>query len=527
MIRIQISYFFIKIINSLIHRMDSVHFIERKTVLLLKKSPIAEEVCQQLRPPGSRPPRLYGLPKIQKPDIPLRPIVSTIGSPTYRLAKHLAGLLRTYTGNGPRHVRNSMEFVHTLDSLHVDPHDIMVSFDVVSLFTRVPIKDTMGLLGRHFEENILRLFRHVLTTSYFTFNGQFYEQTDGVAMGSPLSPVISNLYMEDFEERALDLAPHKPRCWFRYVDDTFVIWSHGPDKLQDFLNHINSINQCIQFTMETETEGHLPFLDIDIYRRPDGSLGHRVYRKSTHTNLYLNAASHHHPSNKQAALSTLVHRARALCDQDSLHAELVLLKDVFKKNGYNNRQIHRVLNRRPNISRPEDKPGSVAFLPYVGTIFNRISRVLSRHNIKAVGLPPYKLSSFLRPVKDSLGLRTPGVYSIPCECGKVYIGQTGRSVDMRLKEHQRHIRFEQPDKSAVAEHGIDLGHRIQLQNTSILATKTCYMDRIIREAIEIQLHPGNKNREGGFCLSKSWKPLICSLKKPPPGYDARSRPHRP
>ncbi|PNF33864.1 hypothetical protein B7P43_G07226 [Cryptotermes secundus] len=65
--------------------------------------------------------------------------------------------------------------------------------------------------------------------------------------------------------------------------------------------------------METETEGHLPFLDIDIYRRPDGSLGHRVYRKSTHTNLYLNAAFHHHPSNKQAALSTLVHRARALC----------------------------------------------------------------------------------------------------------------------------------------------------------------------------------------------------------------------
>jgi hypothetical protein len=108
---------------------------------------------------------------------------------------------------------------------------------------------------------------------------------------------------------------------------------------------------------------------IDIYRRPDGSLGHRVYRKSTHTNLYLNAASHHYPSNKQAALSTLVHRARALCDQDSLLAELRLLGDVFRKNGYNNRQSHRVLNRRPNISRPEDKPDSVAFLPYVGAVF--------------------------------------------------------------------------------------------------------------------------------------------------------------
>jgi hypothetical protein len=84
--------------------------------------------------------------------------------------------------------------------------------------------------------------------------------------------------------------------------------------------------------METEREGHLPFLDIDIdiYRRPDGSLGHRVYHKATHTNLYLNAGSHHHPSSKQAVLSTLVHRARALCDQESLQAELVFLKDVFR-----------------------------------------------------------------------------------------------------------------------------------------------------------------------------------------------------
>ncbi|XP_023702295.1 uncharacterized protein LOC111861724, partial [Cryptotermes secundus] len=152
----------------------------------------------------------------------------------------------------------------------------MVSFDVVSLFTRVPIKDTIYLLGPHFEEDISRLFCHVLTISYFSFNCQLYDQTDGVAMGFPLSPVISNIYMEDFEDRALVSAPHKSRCWFRYVDDTFVIWPHGPDKLKDFLNHLNSIHHCIQFTMETENEGHLPFLDIDIYRGINRSLAHRV-----------------------------------------------------------------------------------------------------------------------------------------------------------------------------------------------------------------------------------------------------------
>jgi hypothetical protein len=88
--------------------------------------------------------------------------------------------------------------------------------------------------------------------------------------------------------------------------------------------------------METESEGHLPFLDLNIYRRPDGSLGHRVYRKPTHTNLYLSAMSTITPPIKQATLSTLVHRARALCDQESLPAELDFLKDIFRQNDYNN-----------------------------------------------------------------------------------------------------------------------------------------------------------------------------------------------
>jgi hypothetical protein len=71
-------------------------------------------------------------------------------------------------------------------------------------------------------------------------------------------------------------------------------------------------------------------------------------------------------------------------------------------------------------------------------------------------------------------------------------------MDIRLKEHQRHIRLEHPDKLAVAEHSIDQGHRIQFHNSSILATKTRYMDRIVREATEIELDPYNINREGGF-----------------------------
>jgi hypothetical protein len=160
-------------------------------------------------------------------------------------------------------------------------------------------------------------------------DGQFYEQTDGVAMGSPLSPVIANFYMEDFEMKAIETATHKPACWYRCVDDTFVIWPHGQEKLKDFLNHLNGINNNIQFTMQVEEEGHLPFLDIDMYKKRDSSLGHKVYRKPTHTNLYLHQTSHHHPANKHSVLSSLIHRAKVLCDQESLAPELTLLTNVF------------------------------------------------------------------------------------------------------------------------------------------------------------------------------------------------------
>ena len=176
----------------------------------------------------------------------------------------------------------------------------MVSFDVVSLFTKVPVEEAITLLSRHFKDEDLALYKHVLTSTYFCVDGQFFEQTDGVAMDTPLSPVIANFYMEEFEKNAIETATHKPACWYRYVDDTFVIWPHGHKRLMEFLEHLNGIIKNIQFTMETEA-GHLPFLDIDIYRKKDGSLGHKVYRKPTHKNLYLHQKSHHtRPTNTRS-----------------------------------------------------------------------------------------------------------------------------------------------------------------------------------------------------------------------------------
>jgi hypothetical protein len=114
----------------------------------------------------------------------------------------------------------------------------------------------------------------------------------------------------------------------------------------------------------------------------------------------------------------------------------------------------RAMELATRTAKTSDKPTSTAYTPYIQTTYGQLSRMLAKHNIKSVALPPRKIFSYLPPVKDALGLRTPGIYSIPCECGKVYIGQSGRSIQLRIKEHNRHRRLEQPDKSAVAEHSI-------------------------------------------------------------------------
>jgi hypothetical protein len=125
-------------------------------------------------------------------------------------------------------------------------------------------------------------------------------------MSSPLAPVIANFYMEHFEQKAISTAIKKPARWYRYMDDIFAVWPHGKDDLQDFLQHLNIIHNSIKFMMEAEQDRTLPFLDVLVSRRLDGTLGHTVYRKSTHTDLYLHAKSEHHPAQKRAVLTTLI-----------------------------------------------------------------------------------------------------------------------------------------------------------------------------------------------------------------------------
>jgi hypothetical protein len=119
---------------------------------------------------------------------------------------------------------------------------------------------------------------------------------------------------------------------------------------------------------------------------------------------------------------------------------------------------------------------------YDGTT-NKISRLLFKYDIRTINVPAKKTCHMLRPVKDDPGLKIPGVYGIPYECGKTYIGQTKRTIEKRRKEHIRQLRLGQPDKSAVAQHALETGHKIEFNNTCRLARTKGYMDRIIKEAI--------------------------------------------
>ena len=129
------------------------------------------------------------------------------------------------------------------------------------------------------------------------------------------SAVMANLYMEVFEELALETAPTRPRLWKRYVDDTFSILRKGSTKA--LLHHLNRVRPTIKFTVEQEEDGSLPLLDTLLKRREDGILDVSVYRKSTHTDRYLHFESYHPTHVKRGVVRCLRDRAREI---NSMHA---------------------------------------------------------------------------------------------------------------------------------------------------------------------------------------------------------------
>ncbi|XP_071793274.1 uncharacterized protein [Asterias amurensis] len=154
-----------------------------------------------------------------------------------------------------------------------------------------------------------------------------------------ISPVLADIFMEEFESSSLLTADLRPSLWLRYVDNTFVVWPHGQDLLHEFLQYLNQQHSSIKFTMEQEHSGKLPFLDVLITRNQDGTLHHSIYRKPAHTDRYLHQRSFHHPAIKSSVNRALVQRAYTICDPDSLQHELQHIITSLQRNGYNAKQV--------------------------------------------------------------------------------------------------------------------------------------------------------------------------------------------
>ena len=333
-------------------------------------------------------------------------------------------------------------------------------------------------------------------------------------MGSPCSPLCANAYMEFFERVALASAPNKPRVWYRYVDDTFVVIKTA--FVDEFTDHINRQDKNIKFTREEEVDGQLPFLDTLISRKPDGSLKVKVYRKKTHTDQYLNFASHHPLEHKLSVVRTLLHRAdTVVTEPEDKVEELLHVKEALHNCGYGEWTVFRARpkEKRADTADSQENTGKKIFtmLPYVEGLSEKLKRAFASAGVNTSFKPLTTLRKVLVSPKDKTTLEKQSgvIYSIKCkDCDSLYIGESGRKLEKRLAEHKSKAAS---SKSAIREHiERSKGHNIDWDNVKVLEREPKDFPRKILEAIHIRTLNPKLNRDKGLELDPVWDNLLAT-----------------
>ena len=399
---------------------------------------------------------------------PFRPIVSSIGTYNYKLAKYLCSILNPLIPDSFI-VKDSFSFVNEVHNLSFNTSKFLISFDVESLFTNIPLNETINIaIDLIFKNNpkfpinkndLKKLFHFATSQTHFLFFDNFYDQIDGVAMGSPLAPVLANLFMGYHEQLWLS-DPLVPKVLYyrRYVDDTLCLFDNE-NLAMSFFNFINSQHPNIKFTFEKETNGKISFLDVLISKSSNEFIT-SVFHKKTYTGLLTNYLSFTSFKYKLALIKTLIDRTFKINNTNTgFQTDLKNLTETLKRNSFPYHVIDKVtkcfltkinLSKHPPISvnatidSANDSNVRYYKLPFIGNHSKltsiKLNKLCKRFckdiNIKLV-FTSFKIKNLFQ-VKDliPMSLKSFVVYKFTCAgCNARYIGETTRHLTTRIKEH--------------------------------------------------------------------------------------------
>ena len=385
----------------------------------------------------------------------------------------------------------------------------MTSLDVDALFTNILLDGTIDIclkklfktpdtLVKGISKNDFRDLLNLATKeSFFTFNNKFYIQVDGVAMGSPLGPILANIFLSHHEENWLNKCPikFKPSFYRRYVDDIFVLFESS-ESADSFCEYMSSKHQNINFTVEKENIGSLSFLDVKICRK-NGKFVTSVYRKPTFSGVFTNYESFIPTYQKRGLLHTLLHRSFSICcDFKTFHFEIDHLKNILIKNNYLlnfiDSCIKSFLNKlyTPKVVVPNvPKRNVFVKLPFLGSTSFQIRKKLQKLfsdkltscNLKIVFTSPVRVKSFFT-FKDKLPkmLLSGLVYQYKCGgCNATYHGKTKRHFKVRICEHlgishltEKKVKIDNNKLTAIQEHLLCCNYSPSFEDFSILTRES-------------------------------------------------------